>query len=288
MSWKNTLANSIGKPNPNDIALAIQRLRRRIAEVEALEPEKLELYSLKVVALQASIDESLSVIFGTMTDKYNRYRHHIDFGAGIPSFGQTRTLNGYREDVTKGRETVLTMLGEAVRSLEERLTEMGGLPPGLLPASPPPAPTVLNRKVFIVHGHDELPREAVARFLRDIGFEPIILNEHANQNRTIIEKIEAHSDVGFAVVLLTPDDEGNMKGMPSQPRARQNVLLELGYFMAKLTRARVCAIKRGTVEIPSDFAGVIWTDFDNAGAWKTALAKELRVHFEVDWNLVMK
>ena len=285
MSWKSTLANSLGEQDPKNLSLAIQRLRRRIAEVQALRPAVLEMYSPKVTALQASVDDSLSLIYGTKTDKYNRYRRHIDFGESIPSFGQARTLEEYREDVRKGRETVITLLGEAVRSLEERLSELGQPLPT---DAPRPAPTIPNRKVFIVHGRDEVPREAVARFLRDIGFEPIILNEHANQNRTIIEKIEAHADVGFAVVLLTPDDEGSAKGKPLQPRARQNVLLELGYFMAKLTRARVCAIKRGAVEIPSDFAGVIWTDYDNAGAWKAALAKELKVHFEIDWNLVMK
>ena len=114
------------------------------------------------------------------------------------------------------------------------------------------------------------------------------MNEQANQNRTVIEKIEAHGNVGFAVVLLTPDDEGAKKGEPLQPRARQNVLLELGYFMAKLGRSKVCALMRGNVEIPSDFAGIIWTGYDDAAAWKPLLAKELEVHFDIDWNKVMK
>lgn len=81
------------------------------------------------------------------------------------------------------------------------------------------------RKAFVVHGHDEGAREMVARFLEGIGFEAIILNERANQGRTVIEKIEAHGDVGFAVVLLSPDDVGSAKNADLQPRARQNVLL---------------------------------------------------------------
>src|SRR5690606_12147790 len=88
-----------------------------------------------------------------------------------------------------------------------------------------------SRKIFIVHGHDDGAREAVARFLERIGLEAVILHEQANQGRTIIEKVVAHSDVGFAVVLLTPDDEGCAKGGKPEPRARQNVLLELGYFI---------------------------------------------------------
>ncbi|WP_232443066.1 TIR domain-containing protein [Burkholderia ubonensis] len=74
----------------------------------------------------------------------------------------------------------------------------------------------------------------VARFLERVGFEPIILHEQANQGRTVIEKIEAHGEVGFAVVLLTPDDEGCVRGGEPQLRARQNVLLELGYFIGRL------------------------------------------------------
>lgn len=111
-------------------------------------------------------------------------------------------------------------------------------------------PLSQSKKVFVVHGHDEGAREAVARFLERIGFEAVILHEKANEGRTVIEKVEAHSDVGFAVVLLTPDDEGCVKGGKLQPRARQNVLLELGYFIGKLTRKRVCTLKGGRVGNP--------------------------------------
>jgi hypothetical protein len=89
----------------------------------------------------------------------------------------------------------------------------------------------VSSKVFVVHGHDEGARESVARFLERLGLDAIILHEQANRGRTVIEKVEAHSDVGFAVVLLTPDDEGCVKGGVPAPRVRQNVLLELGYFI---------------------------------------------------------
>lgn len=146
-----------------------------------------------------------------------------------------------------------------------------------------------SRKVFIVHGHDDGAREMVARFLERIGLEAIILHEQANQGRTIIEKVVAHSDVGFAVVLLTPDDEGCAKGGVPEPRARQNVLLELGYFIGRLGRDKVCALKRGTLEIPSDFAGVVWEPIDSGGGWKHVLARELEAAgHTVDWNKVMR
>lgn len=147
-----------------------------------------------------------------------------------------------------------------------------------------------SNRVFIVHGHDAEARETVARFLSNIGFEPIILHEQANQGRTVIEKVEANADVGFAVVLLTPDDVGRANADSElEPRARQNVLLELGYFIAKLGRERVCALKRGNVVIPSDFAGVVWTEMDGAGGWKSALGKELQAAgHSIDWNKVMR
>lgn len=146
-----------------------------------------------------------------------------------------------------------------------------------------------SSKVFIVHGHDDGARETVARFLERIGLEAVILHEQANQGRTIIEKVVANSDVGFAVVLLTPDDEGCVKGGTPEPRARQNVLLELGYFIGRLGRDKVCALKRGTLEIPSDFAGVVWETMDSNGGWKQALARELEAAgHSVDWNKVMR
>lgn len=146
-----------------------------------------------------------------------------------------------------------------------------------------------SRKVFIVHGHDDGARETVARFLERIDLEAVILHEQANQGRTIIEKVVANSDVGFAVVLLTPDDEGCVKGGALEPRARQNVLLELGYFIGRLGREKVCALKRGTLEIPSDFAGVVWETMDSSGGWKQALARELEAAgHNIDWNKVMR
>lgn len=142
-------------------------------------------------------------------------------------------------------------------------------------------------KIFIVHGHDDAARENTARFISMLGLEPIILHEQANEGMTIIEKLEYHSNVSYAVVLLTPDDEGRKKaeGEILRDRARQNVLLELGYFMSKLGRRRVCALHRGSVEIPTDYLGVLYVPLDEAGGWQLRLAKELKAAgFEVDMN----
>jgi predicted nucleotide-binding protein len=143
-------------------------------------------------------------------------------------------------------------------------------------------------KVFIVHGHAGT-EQAVARFLGRLGLEAVILHERPNQGRTIVEKFEAHSDVGFAVVLLTPDDVGRTKDGELRPRARQNVVLELGYFIGKLGRSHVCALKQGDIELPSDILGVLWESLDDHGGWQLKLAKELQAAgYEVDLNKVTR
>ncbi len=149
--------------------------------------------------------------------------------------------------------------------------------------------TTRSNKVFVVHGHDVGPRETVARFLEKLGLVALILHEQVSQGMTVIEKVEKHGDVAFAVVLLTPDDEGRSKGGGElMPRARQNVVLELGYFLARLGRERVCALKQGGVEIPSDFAGVVWTEMDTRDGWRLTLARELRAAgFDLDLNKAM-
>jgi predicted nucleotide-binding protein len=143
---------------------------------------------------------------------------------------------------------------------------------------------------FLVHGHDEGCREMVARFLEKLGINAIILHEQASRNLTIIEKLEKNSDVDFAVILLTPDDVGNSSSSKDDLnlRARQNVILELGYFIGKLGRDKVCALKKEDLELPSDFLGVVYTPIDANGGWKLLLAKELKAAgFPIDLNAVM-
>ncbi len=140
-------------------------------------------------------------------------------------------------------------------------------------------PVQKSNRVFVVHGHDEEMRESVARVLAKLGLEPVILHEQADRGRTIIEKFYEHSDVGFTVVLLSPDDTGysNRAGADAaKPRARQNVILELGFFLGKLGRENVLSLYKGNVEIPSDYSGVLYTPYDSGGSWPYKLTKELK------------
>jgi predicted nucleotide-binding protein len=141
---------------------------------------------------------------------------------------------------------------------------------------PPATSCARSNRVFVVHGHDVAAKECVARFVDKLSLTSVILHEQPNLGQTLIEKFEAFSDVGFAVVLLTPDDIAHAVGAPKvkRKRARQNVVLELGYFLGRLGRNRVCALYVDDVEVPSDYQGVAYIKLDEEGAWRTKLAQE--------------
>jgi len=143
--------------------------------------------------------------------------------------------------------------------------------------------------VFIVHGRDDLAKTETARFVEKLGFGAIILHEQASSGKTIIEKIEAHTNVGFAIVLYTPCDTGGISGDKNQKaRARQNVVFEHGYLIGKLGRSNVCALVKGDVETPNDISGVVYVPLDSNGAWHLSLAKEMRNSgYPVDMNKVL-
>jgi predicted nucleotide-binding protein len=148
------------------------------------------------------------------------------------------------------------------------------------PQVPYNAPSAQTNNVFVVHGHDEEMKRAIARTLSRLGLQPLILHEQPNQGKTLIEKFERSADVQFAVILLSPDDLGYVKTVSSEharARPRQNVILELGYFGGKLTRERVFALKReGDLELPNDIAGLVYTPYDAAGHWRFELVRELK------------
>jgi len=200
-------------------------------------------------------------------------------GAGFitldPSFKER--LDDFRDEM----DTSITRLESVVERLE--------LIPSVNTGSNATPATVgdLGRKVFLVHGHDEAARQSVARFLERLNLQPIVLHEQPNRGQTIIEKFERYSDVAFAVVLLTPDDLGSTKLSTEslRDRARQNVILELGYFLGKLDRGRVCALYWDDVELPSDYLGVLYVPFDASGGWRLRLAAELKAAgINIDMN----
>jgi predicted nucleotide-binding protein len=131
-------------------------------------------------------------------------------------------------------------------------------------------------RVFVVHGQNDAARSAVVSFLESIGLVGIVLHEQPNMGRHLLTKFIQEADlVTFAVVLMTDDDVGSLKGGKLAPRARQNVILELGYFLAHLGQAKVCALISPGLETPSDFDGIVYIRMDEEKRWQQELKREL-------------
>jgi predicted nucleotide-binding protein len=188
------------------------------------------------------------------------------------------------DDLTQQLATLDGLVDLLGTEIEIRATQV---PPAVAKTATPS----LSLFVFVVHGRDGGTKETVARFISKLGLTPVILHEQPNMGRTIIEKFTDHADVGFAVVLMTGDDKGGLASVPANEfklRARQNVILELGFFLGKLGRSRVCALYAPDVEIPSDYDGVVFVRLDTEGAWRLLLVRELRAAgLPVDMNAAL-
>jgi predicted nucleotide-binding protein len=271
-----------GEMSADQIRSGIAKIQRRIAELDAFDPTSIiDRKTPELTELAAKIATTIADVFSPGSVDFGRFNSAAWFDTDgrkrSSAYGSRRLNRGeLQHSIAEQKDENLALLRAALTILEERL-------PHHEPAIAEPIEATdlcTSRRIFVVHGHDEGSKEAVARFLETLEFQPIILNEKADEGRTIIEKFEHHADVGFAVVLLTSDDQCGKKR-----RARQNVILELGYFAAKLGRSRVCALKRGDVELPSDILGVLFTTYDEGGAWKTRLARELEAaEYEINWN----
>ena len=135
-------------------------------------------------------------------------------------------------------------------------------------------------KVFIAHGHDEEAITTVAEFVKNLGLKVTVLDEQLGNDLTVIENLERYADdTGFAIALLTPDDVGALKDEADRqlnPRAHQNVILELGYFIGKLNPNQVCLLYKEGVELPSGIRDVAYVPMDSADDWKLKLRQGMR------------
>ncbi len=150
---------------------------------------------------------------------------------------------------------------------------------------------MLSKEIFIVHGHDSAMKESVKSLILRLGLKPIVLADAPNEGRTIIEKFEANTqNIDYAVVLLSDEEDWGRahNERRNKPRARQNVILELGYFIGKLSRKRVCVLKKKNVETPSDILGVGYIEYiQDSKDWQIRMADELAsVGYIINKNLI--
>jgi predicted nucleotide-binding protein len=265
---------------------AIIRLEARLADLRALDVSTITKGKDPAVrAVETKIMSGLSQIYGADTYEFERLSSAGKLDRTFYSIYSKTGPGEIRQGVEDGRQDAIAVLSAEVASLQEALEHSrssdtptrGEDPKSAVPAS---------NDVFIIHGRDDKAKVEVARLVERAGLKAIILHEQANSGRTIIEKFEGHGGaVGFAIAVMTPDDVGGLPDKELYPRARQNVIGEMFWFAGRLGRDRVCALKKGDLEMPSDFAGVGYTDMDDRGAWKAELLRELAAAgYTVDWG----
>lgn len=264
--------------NADQMRRGVVRIQKRLELVKAFDPESVDERDVEKSTrpLQTTIQTALTETFGEDTSEYRRFSSAMYFHYPINMFERT-PRHRIVEAMIINKQNSIDLLMSAISLLEERLEETNDTSAAVAAA----VNSELSRKVFVVHGHDEGPREAVARFLQQLGLTPVILHDQPNRGRTIISKFsEEASDVGFAVVLITPDDApGTANGLN---RARQNVIFELGFFLGKLGPSHVAAIVKDHVETPSDYDGIIYIPYAD---WKLPLARELKAAgYSIDLN----
>jgi predicted nucleotide-binding protein len=275
------------KLNAQQIGQAIDRLNKRISELENFEPTSVkERWAPETKAIEAAIDDTLDAAFGHNSPRRHRFSAaaNLDRG-GLVLGGGPDPLYKVHQWLVEGKADALALLRQAVRSLEEDLAELGE--EAVTPAQFSQKAAIINDEIFIVHGRDTPAKHEVELLVERAGLKPVILHRQPNEGRTIIEKFEDHGGAaGFAIVVLTPDDVGGLDADNLRPRARQNVIGEMFWFAGRLGRDRVCALKKGDVEMPSDFAGIGYTDMDDRGAWKAELLRELQAagYKNLDWG----
>ena len=226
-------------------------------------------------------------IFGE-DSKYLEDVSQIRFHPMVYTSGMTR--EDYRPSWESGKSNLLNL----VNTMIEEVSIFGVGKTASPSAKREQAEELMEESIFIVHGHDEEIKQSVARAIEQLGLKAIILHEQPNRGRTIIEKFMDYGQVAsFAIVLLSPDDiaySADEGPEQSRYRARQNVVLELGFFIGKLGRSRVVVIHKEAekFEIPSDFSGVLYIPYDRRGTWKFELVRELRAAgYEADANVFM-
>ena len=219
-----------------------------------------------------------------ITNTFGNESEHITDFDNISFFAFSTSDFALQEAYVDGLKSAASVL----KSMIEEINEYWGDEDQIPTSSETRENTqITTNEIFIVHGRDDGTKSIVARFLEKLNLKPVILAENPAKGRTIIEKFEHHAQVGYAIVLLTPDDAGSLQGDKDglKPRARQNVIFELGFFIGRLGRERVCALTKGDVEIPSDYAGIEYIPFNDADDWKLKLIRELKSGgFEIDAN----
>ena len=264
------------QPAPAEADGDVGKLRSRIAEIRQLKADGARWNDGKKEAVERHVRSTVRDVFGPDSREFQEFEHfEINQGSWNIDWSDAQ----YQQQFLAGIPYSVDRLEGLIAQVKERdRHHVGKVAPSHLSSSG------VSRRVFVVHGHDDSAKDATVQVLDQLGLDPVILHEQPSEGRTIIEKFEKYADVSFAVVLFTPDDLGYNKGKSpndAQPRARQNVVFELGFFIAKLGRRGVCVLRKGKTEILSDYQGVLFVPMDDDDEWRSTLAREIKATQDV-------
>jgi hypothetical protein len=155
-------------------------------------------------------------------------------------------------------------------------------PPVPAPSAAREPPAIVKRamaasghKIFLAYANDIGMKSEVTTFLSRVGLSTVVLKDSAESNASLIDELEKHDNVHYAIVMLNPDASG----------ISENTVYELGLIVGRLGRNRVCGLVKEYIGILANYSGISYVPLDPAGAWKFLLIKQLKdAGFDIDAN----
>ncbi len=272
---------------------AIARLQTNIDAIRELESEAIEFDDPRVDAAQKSIRESIREIFGADSPEYNDHSQHKiwhgsqiyleargkrqqKFSAGIPH--TIEMLEGLITRLQDRRKLVGTKASAPVRNAEAKPATATLMTKATVEKTVELPRRVATGRVCVVHGGDDALKQDVCKYLEKLHLEPVILHKQESNDWNIVEKIDSLPEVDYAVVLLTEDDfiRPDTPVKSAKSHTKRNVLFELGYYIGRIGRSRVCALYTGHDKLPGDYNGISCIAIDKTAVWQRLLGLELR------------
>ncbi len=281
-----------------DIVQAIQQLQEKIEKTRKLDTEQIQFDEPVVDALQKEIRDTIRDIFGADSPEYyDHSQHKIWHGGHI-----------YLEARSKRQEKFIAGIPHTISMLEGLIQRLEDRRKILKDEAPKPAPQteskvakvvatnpqskrkasvveatelprrIMTKRVCVIHGQNDALKNAVVDYLEKLALDPVVLHKQQNNDRNIVEKIESLPEVDFAVVLLTADDfaqPGKPAARGGRMQAKRNVLFELGYYVGRLGKSRVCSLYSGHSKPPLDHDGINCLTVSENQVWRRLLGLEL-------------
>jgi predicted nucleotide-binding protein len=239
----------------SEIEAGITKLRRRLKEVDDLDPRIIRYNDQRVRNIESNISTTIQEIFGTNSPEFREHGHHrIWHGGFFTDEDHARDQHSFTEGIPQSK----TALENLIDRLEEKKLDFSSSVIETKVGNTQAEPANRERRVFISHGLTTDWREVQAFIEKDLNLLTLELAQEPNRGRTVLQKLEEESErCCYAVIVMTGDD----KTEDGQRRTRENVIHEIGYFQGKFGLSNVCLLHEEGVNIPSNIHGLVYIPF---------------------------